>query len=106
MVEDIELIVKTNIYSPDKKLIKRNVIRKILVNIFDIRNPREILNKKGDIIKTACEITIKDFGDIVVNHSYDYIKSLKEEESKTEIGFKQNGKSIRKSNRNNKRLGY
>lgn len=104
MVEDIELTVKTNIYSPDKKLIKRNVIRKIYVNIFDIKNPREILNKKGDIVKTACEITIKDFGDIVVNHSYDYIKNLKEEEIKTIIGFNQNknGKSFRKQNRDNK----
>ena len=75
-MHQVELTVKANIYNSKQILLKKNAYRRIFVEVLDIRNPREVFNSKGNIVKNECELHIKDLGDLIVNHSYTYIKEL------------------------------
>ncbi len=94
---EIELNIKTDIYShknPKKPvLIKRNQIAKISTYTEDILLVKQIFTNKGEVDKSYCSLTIKDLGEIVVNHSYDYVRSIRD--SKTQIGFNYKNKTLR-----------
>ncbi len=86
-MNQVELVVKANIYNSKKSLIRKNASRRIYIDVLDIKNPREVFNTKGNIVKGECELHIKDLGDLIVNHSYEYIKKIKEEKQNNKIGF-------------------
>ncbi len=73
-----------------KKLIKKNILIKRQVNVNDISNPSQIINDKGSIVKKKCKIYVKDVGELIINHSYEYISDLimNKGKSKQQIGFK------------------
>lgn len=94
MTQYIELKLKTDLYSePDKKgkqkILKRNIPTRIFVHREDIKSVGEVYNKKGKVLTKECKIHILDIGPLIVSHSYEYIKQLKEEEEQknTKIGF-------------------
>jgi len=88
-----ELQILNDIYSlPDKKgkqkLIKRNVISRMLINTEDIRFVEEVINKKGNIIKGICSIKV-DSELIRVKHDFNDIKKLVgHTNTMSQIGFK------------------
>lgn len=80
------------------KVIKKNLPVKKLVAIHDIRNPSQVFDKKGKLLKNKCSILLKDEGEVVINRSYESIKKLITETRSTVpqklIGFK-----LKKDNR-------
>lgn len=78
--------------------IKKNVPVKKLVAVQDIKNPSQIFDKRGNIIKNKCSILLKDEGEMVINKSYEAVKKLITQKSpklpQKLIGFK-----IKKDNR-------
>lgn len=73
------------------KVIKRNLKVKKLVNVNDIKNPTQVFNDSGKILKNRCKIFLKDEGELVVNKSYEEIKELITKgqfEPTQKIGFK------------------
>ena len=81
----VELKIPIDLYSEDKegkeKLVKRNVITRQYIDTEEIRNPQEVFNTKGNVIKNRCKILLLNVGQVLINHSYESIKSLKEETS-------------------------
>lgn len=74
---------------PPKLLFKQYV--KKLVYLSDIRNPTQVVNSKGQVLKTKCKITLINDGDYVINHSYtELVDILREYSHKpvSKIGFK------------------
>ena len=90
----IEIKQIFNLYDEDekgkKKLIKKNIILKRQVNINDISNPSQIIGTKGAVVKKKCKIYVKDVGELIINHSYEYISDLINNKGKNrqQIGFK------------------
>ena len=87
------------------KVIKRNLPVKKLVAVQDIKNPTQIFNKKGAIIKTKCRIFLKDEGELVINKSYEQVKQIiteKKPKPQAQIGFKfkNRNKNVKSSRRN------
>jgi hypothetical protein len=67
MVMYIEIITKVNLHKEVKggsKLIKKNVKVKQYIDTEDIKNPSEVLDSKGNVIKGKCSVKIKDIGEI------------------------------------------
>ena len=94
METQVELKSKNDIWTePDKqgkqKLVKRNVIARIYVDIKDIKGILEVYSYKGKVLKNECKIQHEQMGPLIVNHSYEYMKKLKEGmNSNNSIGFK------------------
>lgn len=88
---EIELKIKQDIYSnkdPKKPLlIKKDVTQRLYTDTDDILNIKEIFTKRGAVDKQYCLIHLKDLGEIVVNHSYDYIVQRKTVKT-PQVGFK------------------
>lgn len=87
------------------KVIKRNLPVKKLVSIQDIKNPTQIFNKKGTVIKNKCRIYLKDEGELVINKSYEQVKRIITEEKtkpQAQIGFKlkKRNKNVKSGRRN------
>lgn len=80
------------------RVIKKNLPVKKLVAVHDIRNPSQVFDKKGRLLKNKCSILLKDEGEVVINRSYESIKKLITETRSTVpqklIGFK-----LKKDNR-------
>jgi hypothetical protein len=70
-----------------RKLIKKNVLTNITLDTNDIITTSDLLNNKGNIIKNYCKIHVKEVGPIVVNHSREYINSIKTHKY-NQIGFR------------------
>lgn len=90
---EVTLQTKDHIWSePNKKgkrkLLKRNVITKITVDINDIITIGELVDESGKLLKDYSRIHIKEAGPMIVNHSVDYLKKIKGS-IRTQIGFKQ-----------------
>jgi len=93
----LEFKTKVDLYSEPKsekdkpRLIKKGIIIKHQWDIDDVSKPEQILNSKGSIIKNKCRVFVKNYGDVVIEHSYEYICALKEQNHKTTrrtpIGF-------------------
>lgn len=97
MEETFELKFYINIISDDSteesvKYIKKNVLVRKVVSIYDIKNPTQLINSKGKIVKNKCRIFIKDEGELTVNHPYkemvNLIRNFTKISSSTKIGFK------------------
>lgn len=92
---EIELKIRTDVYShkdPKKpKLIKKNCVGKISTYTEDILHIRQIFNRKGNVDKNYCSLIIKELGEVIVNHSYEYVRNLREPKLNL-IGFKYKNK--------------
>ncbi len=95
MGKRVTLTVITDLYSdPDKngkeKLIKRGIKTKMNIDTDHFDMCTQIINTKGDIVKNKCRILVRDYGPIVVNHSWEEINDLKNEtKHRTQIkGFR------------------
>jgi len=88
----IDLQTKVDIFKQDKKgkntLFKKNVIQRVFIDTLDIESIKENINAKGNIDKSTCILYVKNIGEILINHSFDYIKGLKLKNN--QIGFKLN----------------
>jgi hypothetical protein len=87
------------------KVIKRNLPVKKLVAIQDIKNPTQIFNKKGAVVKTKCRIYLKDEGELIINKSYEQVKQIiteKKPKRQAQIGFKlkKRNKNVKSGRRN------
>jgi len=80
------------------KVIKRNLPVKKLVAVQDIKNPTQVFNKAGRIIKNKCSILLKDEGEVVINKSYEAVKKLISE-TKSTVPQKLIGFKLKKDNR-------
>ena len=83
MGQRINLKIISNLYSdPDEKgndrLIKKGIRTTINVDVDNIEYPTQIFNEKGKVLKNQCKIHLKDIGPITVNHSFEYLKKLKD----------------------------
>ena len=80
----VELKISADLYKEDKQgnavLLKKNVVTVQLIDTFDIKNPQQVYNEKGNIIKGKCKVLLRDIGPAVLNHPYEYIKGLKKNE--------------------------
>lgn len=83
---------------PDKKgkqkVLKRGIIRRWVFNTEHLSMPSQVINAKGNIDKRSCQVHIQELGFVIVNHSYEYIKSLihRKEPERNPIGFKYKNK--------------
>lgn len=90
----VHLKLISDLYSlPDKngkqKLIKKDILTRLWINIQDIRYVEEIFDVKGKIIKGVCAIKV-DQESLRVKHSYEDIVDMVENNHKKrdiEIGF-------------------
>lgn len=72
-------------------VLKKNLKVKKLVLLSDIKNPTQVYDDKGLVTKNKCKILLKDEGEIVINKSYEEVKSLitqGDQKPHTAIGFK------------------
>lgn len=90
-MDQIELKIKADVYDHDVDppvLIKKNVTSRITLERSDICCPEEIVNKKGNVLKSFCRIKVHSKDQhLVVNHPYEFIKNIIAEH-KPVIGFK------------------
>lgn len=80
------------------KVIKKNLPVKKLVAVHDIRNPSQVFDKKGKLLKNKCSILLKDEGEVVINRSYESIKKLITE-TRSMVPQKLIGFKLKKDNR-------
>lgn len=96
---EVTLKIKDNVYEEieeqveDKILVKRvlvkkNVITNLNIDTNDILLITDHINSKGNIKKNYCRIHLKEVGQILVNHSRQYVSNLKQHKFNA-IGFKQ-----------------
>jgi hypothetical protein len=112
VVEMIEITYNIDILEEkgeELKVIKRNVPIKKLVSLYDIKNPTQMLSKKGTVLKNKCRILLKDEGEVVINKSYEQMKKLILQETpkpQAQIGFKlkNHNKNVKSSRRNQANL--
>lgn len=76
-----EFKVLSDIYTlPDEngvqKVIKKNIVTKVLLDTEDIKYPEEIFNSKGVVLKGVCMIKLQDGEIKKLKHKYEEIKSL------------------------------
>jgi hypothetical protein len=64
---------------------KKNLIIRKLVHEKDITSVQEVLNSKSVPYKTRCMVHIANEGHMIVKHSYEYLKQLKN--GATTVGF-------------------
>ena len=87
------------------KVIRRNLKVKKLVYLSDVRNPTQVYNTSGRLLKNKCRVIIKDEGEITINCGYKQMKELltqKPYQYQSKIGFKlKNNKNVKKSSRGN-----
>lgn len=88
----VELTVSSNLYSePDKnnkqKLIKKDILTKLSVYIYDIEAHEEVFDQKGKLLKNSCRIHHKNIGTLVVNATYNDILSLKNKQHNPQSKF-------------------
>ncbi len=94
MGKRVDLILVSSLYSdPDEKgfskCIKRNIKTKINIDVDYLEYPSQIYNDKGKVLKNKCKVQIRDVGSMTVNHSYEYIKKLKDKDTRSVIkGFR------------------
>lgn len=77
---EIELKISLDLHSgkgEKPKLVKRNAIQRISIDVQAIGLVKELFTRTGTVDKKYCLVFIKDVGEVVVNHPYDYIKELK-----------------------------
>ncbi len=77
---EVELNISLDLHSNkgDKsKIIKRNAIQRIALDIENIGLVKELFTRTGNVDTKYCLVFIKDIGEVVVNHPYEYIKELK-----------------------------
>lgn len=98
----IEINVPVDLMSERNKIIRRNIIIKHFVDIEDIKTPQQIFNSKGNIVKNKCKVIIKDLGQIIIGHSYEYIKNIIEDKRIIIKGFlnEERNQSKRRNKRN------
>lgn len=88
----IEVNVSSNLYTePDKnnkqKLIKKNIITRLSIYIYDIGGHEEIIDQKGRILKDTCRLYHKNIGQMVVKKSYDEITQIKNSQHNPQTKF-------------------
>ena len=93
MGKRVTLTVLTDLYTdPDKngkeRLIKKDIKTLMNIDIDHLEMPTQIINTKGSIVKNKCRIVLRDYGPLVVNHSWEEINELKNETRITIRGFK------------------
>lgn len=71
----------------EKKIIKRNLKLRALVDTCDIYFLQEVINTKGNIYNDRSKIYIKDTA-IIVDKSYDKMQEILTLENRKQIGFK------------------
>lgn len=86
-------------------VIKKNLRVKKLVAVLDIKNPTQVYNEKGKLIKNKCRVYIKDEGEITINFGYEQMKELltqKTNQPPNLIGFKlkNHNKNVKNCRRN------
>jgi len=69
-------------------LIKRDAISKCFLYTEDILGVCEVLNKRGRIYKSRCQIYHKDLGNVIIKHKFDDVKGWMSPKLKNKIGFK------------------
>lgn len=106
--EMIEIVYNIDVVEEkDDKInvLKRNLKVKKLVSLSDIKNPTQVYNEKGKLVKNKCRILIKDEGEITINCGYKQMKRLltkKIRQTPNIIGFKlkNHNKNVKSSRRN------
>ena len=94
MGQRINLKVISNLYSdPDEsgndRLIKKGIKTLINVDIDNLEYPTQIFNARGRVLKNQCKINLRDVGPLTVNHSFEYIKKLKDSRKRITVkGFR------------------
>lgn len=83
----IELNYITDIYSSDKKVIRKNVKGKCMVYIEDIKVIDYHYDLKGKIDPTKCRVLHSDNGWMVLNETYDELSKYKYSQQPTITGF-------------------
>lgn len=77
---EVELRISLDLHSGkgDKpKIVKKNAIQRISLDIQSIGPVKELFTRAGNVDTKYCLIFIKDVGEVVVNHPYEYIRELK-----------------------------
>ena len=100
---EIVLRIKDNVYDEiekqvgdkifvKRKLVKKNVITNLNIDTNDILLISDHLTHKGSISKNYCRVHLKEVGQILVNHSRQYVSNLKQPKLNV-IGFKRRTKN-------------
>ncbi len=91
---NVMMKIKSDLYAePDnkgrQKIIKKGIITRANIPLEQVGTIMEIFNTKGKLIKNECKIYLPEIGFMTVNHSFDYVKDLKDSISNTgkKIGF-------------------
>ena len=88
----VELKIITDLYSdPDEKgrskILKKNIKTRISLDTDMFEAPTELFNSRGNVIKNRCKIHIRDIGPMILNHSYEEIAKIKNQQYKPILGF-------------------
>jgi len=83
--------ILSDIYDEDEEgeevLIKKNVQSNCLLDVDDITGVFEVLNKKGTVYKTKCQIHHKDWGNVLIKHRFKEVNEWISPKNRR-IGFK------------------
>ena len=84
--------ILSDIYDEDLEgeevLIKKNVQSKCSLDVDDITGVFELLNKKGTVYKTKCQIHHKDWGNVLIKHRFKEVTQWLLPPKNKKIGFK------------------
>lgn len=99
----IEVTYKSNLVDVNNKVIKRNVLHRLLIDKRDILGLKTAYDTKGILIDKKCSVLINEIGWFTVDKSYQELKEIIEDGTFTVQGFKQKIKKnessrIKKSN--------
>ena len=97
---NLTLKIKDNFYTePDKKgrvkIIKKDVVTTLDINSTDIVSVSQIVDDNGNLLRDFSRLFIKEMGPVIVNHSVNEIKRMKEPKV-NKIGFKTKNKNNKK----------
>ena len=90
---EVTLKIKEHLYQESedgksRKIIKRNAISYLNIETNDILTIGDLLNNKGNIVKSYCRLHLREIGPVIVNHSREYVSKLKIHKT-NQIGFRQ-----------------
>ena len=95
MVDLHEFNISTDIYDTDKKgkefLLKGGVSSKMSLNLRDILTIAQAFKNDGSLFKTKCVVYHVEMGKIMLNHSYNKVKEIKDNFTKSNSRVKIKG---------------
>jgi uncharacterized protein YlzI (FlbEa/FlbD family) len=79
-----------------EKLVKSGIVTKKCIDEESIDEVEEYYNSKGRIYKSRCVLTLVNGNRLIVKHSYEEMKKIKEGKRMTVKGFKNGRKHCRR----------